>query len=171
MPVSYPNAAEVMAAVSHNQPHELTALYHLLLLRLEKHCSARGTSLEDLERRFSAELEVATRPPPAPAPPAADTAAAAAAATADTPATHVAAQHTPILPPPAGGPLPKTPRADACAEQQLAPLVGPEELKPPQPAGAHPTHERRLTPSKARTIIWALGLLPVNTRYLSINSA
>ena len=144
MPISYPNAAEVMAAVSHNQPHELTALYHLLLLRLETHCAARGTSLEDFERRFSAALELASRPPPTLAPPAA----------AATPATHVGAPHTPILQPPADGPLPKTQCADTSAEQQLAPFVGPEEPKPPpQPAGEHPPDERRLTPLKARTII------------------
>lgn len=163
---SYPNAAEVMQVVSANQPHEMTALYHLLLRRLEAHCAARGTSLEDFERRFSAALELSTRPPPTQAPPAA-TAAAATAATLAALATETPHTPSPILPPP-GGPLAKTQRGESST-----PHAESDERKTPhpQPPGARLPDERRVTPSKARphdAPVWPSAQVFTEDRYRAV---
>lgn len=160
---SYPNAAEVMQIVSTNQPHEMTALYHLLLRRLEAHCAARGTSLEDFERRFSAALELSTRPPPTQAPPA----AAAAAATLAALATETPHTPSPILPPP-GGPLAKTQRGESST-----PHAESDERKTPhpQPPGARLPDERRVTPSKARphdAPVWPSAQVFTEYRYRAV---
>ena len=135
--VSYPKAAKVMAVLRNNKPHTLTALNYLLLQRLATYCSARSTSFEDFERRYRATFRVVSQPLPKQAPPA-----------AASPATHLPAKQTPNLPPAAYDPLPKILHAEASGEQQLAPLVGPKELNPPQPANAHPP-DKSLTPSKS----------------------